>query len=1289
MSNPLFCQQTVRRAFLPTMSLRQAGLPVPRFALTLSLLALLVVLLPARAQMTSDQAAALVLNSARKAYNEKNYPFAATRFREFLARFGNHKDAPSARYGLALTLIEGPQKNYSEARDLLQAAAARKDLPEHASILYHLGLAHRGLGVTELAHADAKPSQAAQHRDTARQRFEEAARHFATATAAFIAKAPKVPADAKELSLDWEWAARARCDQAEMHLRLLRTKEARDLTASFLKDEVLTRSRYRDLGRYYHGFAAFLLKDYPAAERTLAMLAPFADPVFGTHARYLLARTHHRADERAEATHHYEGVLSDHARNRKAAAEALKRPGTAKDPAEKARAEALVKGPMPDHVARASFYLGVLLYEGGRFGEARTRFTEFAKGHADSPLAPAAQLRLGFCLVQLKDFAEAAKILRPLADNERRLADQALLWLGKARAGSAPDAATNFPAYAQTLREAIDLYRQAADRAAQLVPADPEAKQRRAEILLEAADLQQLIKQYREAAGTYNQLLAEKLLPPRDEEIHQRLATALHLAGDYNESDKACQRFVERFPKSTLMPAVLFRHAENSYLRALAAEKNPNAQERARVLPELYDETIKRYQAVITKYPEFAHVNHARQGLGLTYYRKGDLETARATFESIPQAERSGELVTVPYLLADCLLRQAPPGVPEDALEAGKLEAKLKGAADLLEAFVGAQPKGPQTPDALLRWGHCLQRMATLQAQPPERSKIYQAARGIYERLLKDFSGHATQPQASVERARCMAGAGDVGGAMNELRRFTTDPLRNTSAGPVALVHLATLLRGQNNAKEAVNVLAKGRELYEKTLSAGDPNQAGWTPLLLLRYHHGVALREAGRFAEARAAFDQVMKQAPGRAEGFEAALRWGQSLKEEGTQKVEAARKLFTSGRKEDVAPGAKLRDEGMKALQDAVRHLEAQAEQLKKQPHAAVRGRALYEVAWGYRALSVPEVEKARAALVQELLKKLGSQAVKLGPPEVPLDKVPLQPSEKKARTVYRTLIDDFPDLPLSTEARFELAELLGQRHEHDEAIKLLVEGLDREPRQELADRIRVRLGASQAAKGNLKAALAQFNAVAQNPKSPVAGQAHYRAGECLMQTKDWAEAVKRLAVFRDRPEFHNVPSVTDRALLRLGHAYAHLKDWEKSRQAHELSANRFGSGRWIHEARYGAAWALQQLKQYDQAVNVYGQVTGATVAETAAKAQLQIGLCRLEQKRYADAAAALLVVPFTYDYKEYSAIALLEAARALTELQQVDQAAGLLRRVLRDHPDTPFAEAARDRLERLKGN
>src|SRR5262245_27867825 len=94
-------------------------------------------------------------------------------------------------------------------------------------------------------------------------------------------------------------------------------------------------------------------------------------------------------------------------------------------------------GPAPDHVARATFFLGVMQYEHGRFGEALTRLTEFAKTNTTSPLLPEVQLRIGFCQVQTKQFAEALKSLQPLVDKEPRLADQALLWIAKAQAGSA------------------------------------------------------------------------------------------------------------------------------------------------------------------------------------------------------------------------------------------------------------------------------------------------------------------------------------------------------------------------------------------------------------------------------------------------------------------------------------------------------------------------------------------------------------------------------------------------------------------------------------------------------------------------------------------------------------------------------------------------------------------------------------------------------------------------------------------------------------------------------------
>src|SRR5260370_36447585 len=113
----------------------------------------------------------------------------------------------------------------------------------------------------------------------------------------------------------------------------------------------------------------------------------------------------------------------------------------------------------------------------------------------------------------------------------------------------------------------------------------------------------------------------------------------------------------------------------------------------------------------------------------------------------------------------------------------------------------------------------------------------------------------------------------------------------------------------------------------------------------------------------------------------------------------------------------------------------------------------------------------------------------------------------------------------------------------------------------------------------------------------------------------------------------------------------------------------------------------WALQNMKRYDEAVNLYVQVTGAVTTELGAKAQLQIGLCRLEQKRHPEAATALLVVPFTYDYPEWNAVALCEAARAFTELKQRDQAEKLLRRVIRDHPESKWAGVAKERLELLK--
>jgi TolA-binding protein len=1268
--------------------------------LTASLLALAGWLLSARslpAQVTPEQQADMLLTAGQKAYNDKNYPFARDRFREFLQKFGGNKNAPLARYGLALALIDGPDKDYQGAVENLQPLAGAKEMPEHPFVLYYLGLSRRGLGVRALAQAVAKPQEAQQYRQFANQRFDEAARDFGAASAAFAAQMKEVPADAKELPVELEWAARARADQAEMLLRLQKPKEAQAAAAPFLKDPVFSRSKYRTQGLYFHGFACLLLGEIQAAGRSLTMKGVSTDPVFGTHARYLLARVHHQEGERAEAAGHYEGVIADYAKQKQTAQQTLQRPDLFKnDPDEKARLEAIVKGPPPDHVASATLYLGVLRYEDGQFGEAASRLAAFVKDFPQSPLAAEAQLRLGFCQVQLKQWAEALKTLQPLADKEPRLNDQAWFWMAKAHAGAAAEQ-TNPQAQEQGYKTALETFRKAIDRAGQLAGTNPEAKTRRGDMLLEMADTQQAAKLFKDAATTYNQLVNEKLLPAREEEIVQRQATALHLAGDYAEAEKVCQRFLQAYPKSPLVPAVLFRQAENAYFQALAIDKNPNAPNRAQELARLNDEVIKRYQVIVDKYPEFPHANLARHGVGMGYYRKGDLEKAKEVLESIPAQDRTGELALVPYVLADCLMRQAPTKA-DDALEAGRLEEMLKAAAEQLEAFVGGNAASPEAPDALLKLGLCHQRLAGLLAQPQERNKELGIARAAYERLMQQFPKHDLQPQAVLERARCIAQMGDPNGAINELRRFTNDPLKQAPVAPMGLLQLATLLRGQNKAQEAADVLAQARQQHEANLQK-DPARAGW--VALLQYHQGVALREAGKRAEARNVLNLVVQQAAGKPEGFEAALRWGQCLREEGLHKIDAAQKrLATPNLKPDeIAAANRDLEAGQKDLRDTIQFLEGQAEQSKqKQPTFEGRARMHYEAAWCARSLAESEVAVARHKLQQEQWQKLKDEAAKKTPPgrtppavpapEIALAAVPLQPSEQKARANYQALIAAFPERPLAGDARLELAELLADRTEYDAAIKLLKEGLDKEPPQELTDKMRLRLGACLVAKGDTKGGLAHFKAIAGNPKSPLAAQGHYRAGECLLQMGDAAEAVKHLAVFRDQGPFQNLPGLTDRALLRLGHALDQLKQWDASRQAFEQVANRFPNGPWAHEARYGMGWALQNAKQYDQAVNAYNQVVAGTVTEIAAKAQLQIGLCRMEQKRYPEAATALLVVPFTYDYPEWSAAALYEAHLTFTEMKQPEQATRLLRRLIKDHPDSKWAQIAKEKLEAAKG-
>lgn len=1262
----------------------------------LSTIILIAGLSDGRAQVPPEQAAEMLLNSARKAYNEQNYPFAAAKFQEYVQKFGGMPGVHSARYGLALCHLDGPEQNFEKALEPLGHLVGNTAIPEYPYALYYLGLANRGLAINDLNLAATKQGdEQRQIQARAQGRLNEAARLFTAATTTFSTKLPKeMP---KDLPKELDWAARARCDQAEMELRSNKTKEARATTEPFVKDPLLQKSNYKLLGLYYHGFAAFLMKDYLVAGQSLNQLTPFSDPVYGTHARYLMGRIYQVTEEADKAAAMYEGVLSDFDKQKKEAVEKLKRPDLLKNnPTERARLETLVKNPPPDHVSGSLFWSAAMLYEAGKFGEALPRFQSFAKDFPTSPLEPEATLRVGYCQVQLKQFPEAIAILTPLVDKQPRLADQALFWLGKAQVGTAINADPAKPQDRENgLKTSLATLRTAADRATQLAATDPDAKIRRSEILLELADTMQLAKQFKEAVPIYEQLLNEKALPARAEEITQRFITALHLLGDYPRSDAVSQSFQKDFPRSALTPLILFRMAENSYFTAMAAEKRADVAERTKQL----DESLKRYKLVIDRYPEFERLAIARYGVAMCHFKRGEFENAQKALESIPAGDRTGDLALAPYLLAECLIRLAPTKA-DDALQIGMLQEKLQQAQQNLDAFIGANPKAPETPDALLKLGVCQTRLGALIAIPQERNQALTAARQTLEKLIKEFPSDPAGSQAVMERAKCIALMGDKNQATNELRRFTADPLQQSPVAPTAVVYLATLLREQNKAEEAANILAAARQRHEPTL-AKDPER-----IALLRFHHGVCLQEAGKLAEARAQLDTIPQVAPGKAIAVEAILRSGQCRVAEGRKIIETAKQQLAMGnlKTEQRDAANNLLTSGFNVLGEAALTMRTKADDMRDTyPGLEARGRLFYEAAWAWRTVAEREITAARAQLQIEKQKQLqaeadkkaapGSKSLPVPLPEIARALVPVQPSEDKARKAYEVFISSYSETLLSIEARFELAEMLAERDELDPAIKLLKDALDKEPADnktpsaELLDRIRIRLAGCLAAKKEYKEAVDKLLVVADNPKSPLVAQGNYRAGECYLELGEADKAVARFAMFRDKPEFHNLPGISDKAILRLGHALGTLKQWEPSRQALILFTQRYAGSPWIHEARYGLGWAAQNLGQFDQAVEAYNAVIAGTTTELAAKAHLQIGLCRLEQKRYGDAATALLVVPYTFDYPDLSAAALTEAARALNEDKKPEQAERLLRRVLREYPLSDWAKIAQKRLDESK--
>lgn len=773
-----------------------------------ALLALLLAAPPPGASAQAADPALDLLQQGQKAFAARDFKGAAQRYGDFVQKFPTHAQISPARFGLGLSLLQSGEPDGAKIAALLAPAADDTKFVERPDAIYWSGAALRQAGQFAAAAG----------------RFAQAAEHYAVR-----AKGSADPGKG-ELPPALDAMARSRCDQAEALVAAGKAQDARAAVEPLAREAWLARSRSRDLVPYLLGCAAYASGDLVAAGRALVRLAPFEQLLLGPHARYMLARIHHVAGETTEAAEHYDAVPAAHEKQLQAAKQALQANAepVRDHPLERARLQKAVGAP-PDYMADALYYGGVLLYEQKKYVEAVVKFTRVAEGFPKHARADEARLLQGLSHVQRGQHGDAVKSLHPLLGHAK-LGAQARAWTARALVRGAD------PAQPQPFKQALD---QAAEHLRQASAQDPE-------LLFELADTLRRAGRHGDAAPVYQKLAGG----PRAEEARARLVACSQLAGKGREADEAFVQFEKDFPRSAFLPEALYHYAESAFV---VAQDAPEASRRP-----LFEEAVRRYERLVSKYADLPQADLCRYRMAMARHALGQYAEAAAALGAITDAGRSGALAGSSYVMADSLLRAGPPAQQaKDAITAAQRLQHYTLAIQALQGFIAAKQGSPEVPEAMIKLGYCYQQVASLHAVPEERVKAATAGREVYEATRATFPEHPLRAVAEYERANCYVLAGDPASALSKLVRFHGEPFVRHPIAPVAVLRQAQIMRSLGQAGEAVAVLAACRQRHEEEMKK-DKSRASMVPLL--RYHHGLALREAKQPAEAVKVLQSVVQ---------------------------------------------------------------------------------------------------------------------------------------------------------------------------------------------------------------------------------------------------------------------------------------------------------------------------------------------------------------------------------------------------------------------------------------------
>ncbi|MCL4217295.1 MAG: tetratricopeptide repeat protein [Candidatus Hydrogenedentes bacterium] len=279
--------------------------------------------------------------------------------------------------------------------------------------------------------------------------------------------------------------------------------------------------------------------------------------------------------------------------------------------------------------------------------------------------------------------------------------------------------------------------------------------------------------------------------------------------------------------------------------------------------------------------------------------------------------------------------------------------------------------------------------------------------------------------------------------------------------------------------------------------------------------------------------------------------------------------------------------------------------------------------------------------------------------------------QKQYEQALVKYKQLIDSYPASPFAVHARYKSAwalYLAGKQEEAKEAItKFLTENKD----NALLGDASFLLGTILVEEGNHEDAYEEFRLVAEKYSSGEFGaDALYKAGECLAQMGRVEEASKVFATFAK--QYPDNP-LTEEAMLRLSDTQVLSEDFNEAVEQYKQILANTPSPELEEEILHRMAVTYHNLKQYEESVATYRLLLEKYPQSAhAAEARYRIGEYHaLEQKDYVAAVAEYQQALDLQPKERIAGLALKGLALSHYELNDLDAAAGLFGRLMREHP------------------